>query len=130
MSARKSDEPTVFLIEDDSPVRNSLALVLELSDLRVEAFASATEFLSQNDPTRRGCLVLDVHLPGMSGVELHQHLLDEGIGRPTIFLTGHAPPNLSEEFRQQGVVAVFEKPCPPEVLVETIRHALKQMDRP
>jgi FixJ family two-component response regulator len=66
----------------------------------------------------------------MSGVELHQRLIDEGNGRPTIFLTGHAPPNLSDEYRQQGVVAVFEKPCPPEVLVETIRHTFEQMDRP
>jgi FixJ family two-component response regulator len=124
MPAQTPDEPTVFLVEDDAAVRNSLALVIELSNLRVELFASGKEFLDQHDPKRRGCLVLDVHLPGMSGIELHEQLVSEGTYFPTIFLTGHDPPHISEEARRRGVVAVFEKPCPPEALIDAIRKAL------
>jgi len=117
-------EATVFLVEDDASVRRSLTLLIELSKWRVEAFASGPEFLAAYDPSRRGCLVLDVNLPGMSGVEVHQRLVRQGGRMPTIFLTGHAPPALSDEARASGVVAVFEKPCPPEALLEAIGQAL------
>jgi two-component system response regulator FixJ len=118
------DGPTVFLVEDDAVVRDSLVVLVEVEGFRVEAFSSAADFLASYDPTRPGCLVLDVRLPDMSGTELHERLLRAGIRLPTIFLTGHAPPEMSEESRSRGVVAVFEKPCPADDLVEAIRRGL------
>lgn len=125
MAQSERDEPTVFLVEDDDAVRESLTALVELSNLRVESYGSATEFLSSYDPGRRGCLVLDVHLPGgTSGVDLHDQLTRDGAFLPTIFLTGHAPPEVSEESRRRGVVAVFEKPCSPDDLIDAIHRAL------
>ena len=124
MAAPISEPGTVFLVEDDAAVRDSLTFLLELSDLKVESFASAQEFLSGYDSARPGCLVLDVHLPGMSGVELHDQLVRGGSCVPTIFITGHAPPIVTAEDREHGVVAVFEKPCPPRELIDVIKKAL------
>ncbi len=124
MASDPANEPTVYLVEDDAGVRRSLAFLIELSNHRVEVFASAQEFLAAYDPSRPGCLVLDVHLPGMSGVDLHQRLVRQGVRVPTIFLTGHAPPDVSDEARARGVIAVFEKPCQPEALLEVIERAL------
>jgi two-component system, LuxR family, response regulator FixJ len=115
---------TVFIVEDDASVRDSLVTLFEMSNLQVEAFASGKEFLSRYDPKRRGCLVLDVNLPGMSGTELHDRLTAAGTTIPTVFLTGHAPPAVSEEARRRGVVAVFEKPCMPEKLIDAVRDAI------
>jgi FixJ family two-component response regulator len=124
MSVPEREVPTVFLVEDDVAVRESLTLLFKLSNLRVESFASAQEFLAGYDPKRPGCLVLDVHLPGIDGVELHRRLTRDGAYVPTIFLTGHAPPDVSEENLRRGVIAVFEKPCAPEALIEAVRGAL------
>ncbi len=126
MATEKSEEPTVFVVEDEPAVRESLTMVVESWGLRVEAFASAKEFLARHDASRRGCLVLDVHLSDTSGVELHERLVRAGTCIPTIFVTGHAPPGMSEESRERGVVAVFEKPCPPDALLAAIRKALHE----
>jgi two-component system response regulator FixJ len=124
MAKQPREAPTVFVVEDDPAVRDSLTFLIASSDLRVESFASATDFLAVHEPKRPGCLVLDVRLPGMSGVELHEQLVRAGTSLPTIFLTGHAPPEVSEEARRRGVVAVFEKPCPPEELIAAIHKAI------
>jgi len=114
----------VCLLEDDESVRRSLSLLMDLEGLRVEAYGSAQEFFAGFEPERAGCLVLDVHLPGMSGTAVHESLLQRDIRLPTIFLTGHAPPPLTAENRRQGVVAVFEKPCPPDELIAAVKRAL------
>lgn len=128
MTPSKEADSTVFVVEDDAAVRDSLVLLFEMADMKVEAFGSSKEFLAGYDSKRRGCLVLDVNLPGMSGTELHAQLTDGGTFLPTVFLTGHAPPDVSDEARRRGVVAVFEKPCPPEKLIDAIRDAIAHVD--
>jgi FixJ family two-component response regulator len=123
-----SDSPTVFLVEDDAAVRDSLVSMFELAGFNVESFESGPHFLSHHDPERRGCLVLDVNLPGMTGTELHEQLAAAGTVIPTVFLTGHAPPEVSEKARKQGVVAVFEKPCVPAELIRAVAQALSESD--
>ena len=124
MTQHKQERSTVFVIEDDDAVRESLVSLFELADLQVEAFETGKEFLANYDSSRRGCLVLDVSLPGMSGTEVHEQLANTGTYIPTVFLTGHAPPDMSDDARQRGVVAVFEKPCMPERLIEAVRSAI------
>jgi FixJ family two-component response regulator len=101
-----------------------LATLIGLFHLTVECFASAPEFLAAYDPRRSGCLVLDVRLPGLSGLELHHQLLAGGSCLPTIFITGHASTALEEESGKGGVIAVFQKPFRPQALIEAIRTAL------
>jgi len=120
----KTDPLTVFIVDDDAAMRRSLAAVMRLFDLPVECFASAAEFLATYNPSRRGCLVLDVHLAGVSGVELQAQLASQGASLPTIFITGHAVPTMSEEVRSRGVIAVFQKPFRPQQLVDAIRGAI------
>jgi FixJ family two-component response regulator len=117
-----ADRPTVFVVEDDAAVRRSLTALLGLLDLPVECYASATEFLEAYEPTRRGCLVLDVRLGSGSGIDLHSRIVGAGSCLPTIFITGHALPMISEDTR--GVVAVLQKPFRPQRLLEAIRQAV------
>lgn len=119
------EEPTVFVVDDDEAVRRSLRALIQLFHLKVEGFASAQEFLAVHDAKRPGCLVLDVRLPGLSGVEMHDQLVRSGVRLPTIFITGHAAPPLGEEQRRNGVVAVFQKPFRPQALIEVIRKAME-----
>jgi len=114
----------VYLLEDDESVRRSLGMLMDLEGLQVEACASAQEFQEKFEPDGAGCLVLDVHLPGVSGTAVHESLVQREIRLPTIFLTGHAPPPLTAEARQRGVVAVFEKPCAPAELIAAVKRAL------
>jgi len=105
-------------------MRESLAMVLRVLNLPVECFASAHEFLANYDGQRPGCLLLDVRLPGMSGVELHEKLVRDGVQLPTIFITGHGLPSMSDENVQGGILAVFEKPYDSEELLEAVRKAI------
>ena len=123
-----ADHAKVFVVEDDAAVRDSLVSMFEIAGFRVESFESGAQFLSVHDSERRGCLVLDVNLPGMSGTELHDRLVAAGTLIPTVFLTGHAPPEISDEAREKGVVAVFEKPCVPAHLIRAVEQALSQSD--
>ena len=83
-------EPTVVLVDDDRSVRDALKWLIESVDLRVETHASATDFLDSFDPGTPGCLVLDVRMPGMSGLELQENLAAHNCGLPVIIITGHA----------------------------------------
>lgn len=106
-------------------MRKSLVGLIEILDLPVECFDSAAGFLAGFDGKRPGCLLLDVRLPGMSGIDLHRKLVRDGVRLPTIFLTGAASPELYVYARQDTVVTVLEKPYPPKRLVEAVREALR-----
>ncbi len=82
-------EPAVFIVDDDDAVRRFLSGLIESVDLRVEAYASAREFLAAYEPGRPGCLVLNMRMPGMSGLELQRALAHQAIDLPVIILTGH-----------------------------------------
>jgi FixJ family two-component response regulator len=118
-----TDKPTVVVVDDDEAVRRSMAALIRLFDYRVECYATTADFLANYERDRPGCLVLDVRLVGFSGIDLHDRLTRDGISIPTIFVTGHATPSITEEARRRGVVAVFRKPFRPQHLIEAIRQA-------
>jgi two-component system response regulator FixJ len=92
----------VYVVDDDDAVRDSLRLLLKSAALACEAFAGAREFLSTYDPSQPGCLVLDVRMPGMSGLEMQQELNLRGATIPVIFITGHGDIPMAVEAMQHG----------------------------
>src|SRR5438128_2281472 len=105
-------EPTVFVVDDDAAVRNSLRWLIETLALPVETCGSAQEFLAAYEPSRPGCLVLDLRLPGMSGLELQERLTARGICLPVIVITGHSDVPMAVRALKQGAVDFLEKPFP------------------
>ena len=121
-----SPEPTVFIVDDDDGVRKGLTLLLTSVGLKVETFSGAHEFLRAFHPARPGCLVLDVRMPGMSGLELQEKLRSDGIETPVIILTGHGDVPMAVRAVQTGAVDFIEKPFREQVLLDRIQQALLQ----
>jgi FixJ family two-component response regulator len=118
-------EPTVFIVDDDEAVRDSLMALLDAVGLKVEAFGSAKEFLSAYDAGRTGCLVLDVRMPGMSGLELQRKLAASQFPIPVVIITGHGDVPMAVEAMKAGAVDFIEKPFRQEVLLDSIRRSLE-----
>lgn len=118
-------KPTVFLVDDDPTVRDALGLFLESSELSVKTYPSAQAFLDDYRPACPGCLVLDIRMPGMSGMELQQCLLNSNIAIPIIFLTGHGDIPMSVKALKAGAIDFLEKPFNADVLLARIREALE-----
>lgn len=114
----------VVLVEDEAPVREALTQILEGAGLRVEAFASAEDSLTALRPGRRGCLLCDVRLPGMSGPELQATLKERGVELPIIFLTGKGDVATATRTLKAGAFDFLEKPIRADALVERVRAAL------
>ncbi len=119
-------EPTVFIVDDDNAVRHFLSGLIESVDLRVEAYASARDFLEAYEPGRLGCLVLDVRMPGMSGLELQSALADQAIDLPVIILTGHGNVQLAVHAMKAGATDFVEKPFDNELLLDRIQKAVAE----
>jgi FixJ family two-component response regulator len=102
--------PTICIIEDDDSVRRALGRLLRSVGLGVEAFATAEEFLQCFTQTQPSCLILDVHLPGLSGLELQQRLHDEGRTIPIVVITAYADEKVREQAFQAGAIAFLPKP--------------------
>jgi two-component system response regulator FixJ len=119
-------DPTVFVVDDDAGVRDSLQALLEAAGRRVETFASAKVFLETFDPARRGCLLLDVRMPGMSGMELQAKLADASFVLPVIIMTGHGDVAMAVEAMKCGAVDFLEKPFKEAALLEAILRAMER----
>lgn len=119
-------EPTVFIVDDDDEVRDSLEDLIDSVGLKAETFASAHDFLDRYDRRRLGCLVLDVRMPGMSGLELQQRLNALNAFLPIIFITGHGDIPMAVEAMQQGAVDFIQKPFRDQDLLDRINVALAQ----
>ena len=119
-------EPTVMLVDDDDSVRDALKWLIESVDLHVDAYASATEFLESFDPTASGCLVLDVRMPGMSGLELQENLAAHNCGLPVLIITGHADVAMCVRAFEGGAFAFLEKPINQQNLLEQVQKAIEQ----
>ena len=118
------DAPTVFVIDDDPALRKLISKLLESSGRRVETFAAATDFLAAYQPTRTGCLVLDVRLPGMSGLALQERLSADSITLPILVVTGYGDVPVAVQAMRQGAFDFIEKPFSGQLLVERIEAAL------
>ncbi|MBN1345135.1 MAG: response regulator transcription factor [Phycisphaerae bacterium] len=121
-----ASEPTVYVVDDDQAVRDSLRWLIESTSLSVETFASAREFLDAYDSERPGCLLLDVRMPGMSGLELQEKLNADEISLPVIIITGHGDVQMAVRAMKAGAVDFVEKPFNDQMLVESIRQAIDQ----
>ena len=118
--------PLVAVVDDDVSVRKSLERLIRSVRLDVETFASAEEFLKSAPPLKPDCLVLDVSLPGMSGIELHRHLLARRSNVPIIFITAHASDERARlEAASDWTVAYFIKPFSADELLDAVNVALK-----
>jgi FixJ family two-component response regulator len=117
-------EPNVFVIDDDQAVRDSLALLLKSMGQKARLFDSAQAFLDQYDPDMNGCMVLDIRMPGMSGVELQQRLKAMRCTIPVIFVTGHGDVPMAVEAMHQGAFDFIQKPFRDQELLDRINQAL------
>lgn len=117
-------QANVFVVDDDQAMRNSLKWLIESVGMHVETFASATDFIRNYYPGRAGCLLLDVRMPGMSGLELQQHFLENQINIPIIIITGHGDVPMAVRAMKSGAVDFIEKPFNDELLLESIHNAL------
>jgi FixJ family two-component response regulator len=120
----KERQPIVFVVDDDEAVRSSLRLLLKSVGLAAAALPSAQEFLATYDPQQPGCLVLDVRMPGMSGLELQQQLNLRGAIIPVIFITGHGDVPMAVEAMQHGAFDFLQKPFRDQDLIDRIQRAL------
>jgi FixJ family two-component response regulator len=120
----KEPTPTVFVVDDDEGVRNSLRFLLKSVGLTAMTVPSALEFLKTYDPEQPGCLVLDVRMPGMSGLELQQQLNVRGAMIPVIFITGHGDIPMAVEAMQHGAFDFLQKPFRDQDLIDRIQRAL------
>jgi FixJ family two-component response regulator len=116
----------VFIVDDDEAVRGSLKLLLKSIGLPAQTYASAQEFLASFDPLRPGCLVLDIRMPGMSGLELQETLNARGALLPIIFITGHGDVPMAVEAMQRGAMDFLQKPFRDQDLLDRINKALEK----
>jgi len=117
--------PIVFVVEDDRSVREAIRSLIASVGLRIETFADAQEFLRRARPDAPACLVLDVRLPGMSGLDLQHELCKAGISIPVIFITGHGDIPMSVQAIKAGALEFLTKPFSDEKLLEAIRNAIE-----
>jgi FixJ family two-component response regulator len=120
------DPATVFVIDDDGDVRASIQRLLKTVGLRGEAFASAQDFLRRNMPEGPSCLILDIRLPGMSGLEVQRKLIDAGLSIPIIFISAHADVDVAVRAMKFGAVEFLTKPFRPQELVDAVQQALQR----
>jgi FixJ family two-component response regulator len=116
--------PTVFVIDDDAAVRESIQGLLKSVGLRSESFGRAQEFLSSKRPDGPSCLVLDVRLPGVNGLDFQRELADAGFHIPIIFITGHGDIPMTVKAIKSGAVEFLTKPFRDQDLLDAIHHAL------
>lgn len=116
-------QPLVAIVDDDPGIRKSLAVLLNAFGYRVEVYATAEEFLVTTPTARPSCVVLDIQLPDITGIELSRHLLANGIRLPTIFITGSRDEMARQDAKELGCVAYIYKPFAPPVLLEALRAA-------
>ena len=117
--------PYVFIVDDDYAVRDSLGLVVETAGLSYQAFESAEHFLQAYSPGKRGCLLLDVNLPGLNGLELQSEFIRLNIYLPIIFLTGNGNIPMTVRAIKAGAADFLTKPVTSSLLIERIQAALQ-----
>jgi len=120
----KNDVATVIVVDDDAGVRNSMRILLKSVGLNCTLFASAQEFLGAYQPSQQGCLVLDIRMPGMSGLELQQELNLRGAVIPVIFMSGHGDIPMAVEAIQHGAFDFLQKPIREQDLLDRIQRAI------
>lgn len=124
MTPQTDLSPTVFIVDDDAAIRIAMQSLLDSVNLEHEIYASADEYLEKIDDQRPGCLVLDIRMPGLGGLELQEELIKRGNTLPIIFITGHGDVPMAVEAMQKGAVDFIQKPFRDQELLDRIREAL------
>jgi len=124
-TADQTSEPLLYVVDDDPAMRDALQALLTSVGLRSLAFSSAAEFLEQYRPHPEACLLLDIRMPGMSGLELQRRLIDEQIEIPVIVITGHGDVSMAVEAMKAGAVDFVEKPFREQALIDRVTACLK-----
>jgi len=122
----KDKDAIVFVVDDDSSIREAIKSLVALSGLRVETFGTAQEFLQIERPDLPGCVVLDVELPGLSGLDLQRELASHGIKLPIIFITGYGDIPMSVRAMKAGALEFLTKPFQDQDLLDAIQQALER----
>lgn len=118
-------DPTVFVVDDDASVRDALSLLISLKGLRAAVFSSAEDFLAVYDESWRGCLLTDLKMPGLSGLELQARLRERGVKLPVVVLTAHGDVSTTRAALKNGAIDFLEKPPDDEVLVDVLVNAIR-----
>jgi two-component system, LuxR family, response regulator FixJ len=118
-------DPTVFVVDDDASVRDALSLLISLKGLRAAVFSSAEDFLAVYDDSWRGCLLTDLKMPGLSGLELQARLRERGVKLPVVVLTAHGDVSTTRAALKNGAIDFLEKPPDDEVLVDVLVNAIR-----
>ena len=121
-----ADNPTVFIVDDDGRMRAAMQRLLKSVGLHSESFATPQDFLRHKVPDGPSCLLLDVRLPGMSGLEVQQKLTEAGVRIPIIFITGHGDIPMTVQAMKSGAVEFLTKPFRDQDLIDAIQQALKR----
>jgi RNA polymerase sigma factor (sigma-70 family) len=124
MTPQPKQSPTVFIVDDDAAIRFAMQALMDSVNLNHEIFASADEFLEKVGDQRPGCLVLDIRMPGLGGLELQEELIKRESTLPIIFITGHGDVPMAVEAMQKGAVDFIQKPFRDQELLDRIREAL------
>jgi two-component system response regulator DctR len=117
-------EPTVFVVDDDPDVCQSIALLLQSVGLRSETYTDPVRFLDEFDPDRAGCILLDVRMPRLSGLELHQRLVERQTTTPVVFISGHGDIPMALRAVRTGALDFLEKPFRDQILIDTVNEAI------
>jgi len=120
-----SEQPNIFIVDDDEQVRNALTLLMQSVGLTVESYSSAQDYLNSFDDTRAGCLILDVRMPGMSGLDLQARLSAEKIYPPIIIITGHGDVPMAVKAVTAGAVDFIEKPFNNQLMLDSVHKAIE-----
>lgn len=120
------EQPTVFIVDDDDGIREGLSLLLETVGQQCEQYSSALEFLENYDQTKSGCLVLDIRMPHMTGLDLQKKLAELGSALPIIFITGHGDIPMAVEAMRRGALDFIRKPFREQDLLDRINEALDE----
>jgi len=125
MSESSTPKPTVYIVDDDQAIRHAMDLLMRSVGMEYEIFHSADQFLERYNDAFAGCLVLDIRMPGMGGLELQQKLIEMDSSLPIIFITGHGDVPMAVDAMQKGAVDFIQKPFRDQELLERIGEALK-----
>jgi two-component system, LuxR family, response regulator FixJ len=120
------NDATVFLIDDDASVRDSLSLLLSLKGMRTQPFAAAQAFLDTYRPEWRGCVLSDLQMPEMTGLDLQQALKERGISLPVVVLTAHGDVRTTRFAMKSGAFDFLEKPIDHDILVDVLKNAIRE----
>jgi two-component system response regulator FixJ len=124
-----SDKRLIYLVDDDAAVRRSVGFMLKTSDFQVRSHESGIDLLKNAATLEDGCILLDIRMPGMDGLEVQQALQEKGVGLPVIIMTGHGDVALAVKAMKAGAVDFIEKPFAKETLISSIEEGFRRLSR-